>query len=94
MPAGELGGTVQHSINESLNNLVAQVGISTSHETQMYDHQKAIVDQLENYRQSYSGVNLEEEAVDMIKYQTVFNASAKAMKVGEDLLDTILSLKD
>ncbi|NBX92357.1 MAG: flagellar hook-associated protein FlgK [Proteobacteria bacterium] len=94
LPAGELGGTVLHSVNESLNNLVAQVGISTQHETQMFEHQRAIVDQLENYRQSYSGVSLEEEAVDMIKYQTVFNASAKAMKVGEDLLDTILSLKD
>ncbi|NBV49940.1 flagellar hook-associated protein FlgK [bacterium] len=94
LPAGQLGGEVNLSVNESLNNLVSQVGINTQQETQMFDHQKAIVDQLENYRQSYAGVNLEEEAVDMIKYQTVFNASAKAMKVGEDLLDTILSLKD
>lgn len=94
IPASDLGNTVGLTINESLNNLVAQVGINTQHETQMFDHQRAIVDQLENYRQSYSGVNLEEEALDMIKYQTVFNASAKAMKVGEDLLDTILSLKD
>lgn len=94
IPASELGGTVDLTINESVNNLVSQVGVSTQHETQMFEHQRAIVDQLENYRQSYSGVNLEEEALDMIKYQTVFNASAKAMKVGEDLLDTILSLKD
>lgn len=94
LPAGQLGGEVNLTVNESLNNLVSQVGINTQQETQMFDHQKAIVDQLENYRQSYAGVNLEEEAVDMIKYQTVFNASAKAMKVGEDLLDTILSLKD
>jgi len=94
LPSAEVGGTVNLTLNESVNNLVAQVGTSTQHETQMFSHQKAIVDQLENYRQSYSGVNLEEEALDMIKYQTVFNASAKAMKVGEDLLDTILSLKD
>jgi len=94
IPASDLGGTVDLTINESVNNLVSQVGISTQHETQMFEHQRAIVDQLENYRQSYSGVNLEEEALDMIKYQTVFNASAKAMKVGEELLTTILSLKD
>jgi len=94
LPAGELGGTVSLTVNESVNNLVSQVGISTQHETQMFEHQKAIVDQLENYRQSFSGVNLEEEALDMIKYQTVFNASAKAMKVGESLLETVLSLKD
>ncbi|MFM8269697.1 MAG: flagellar basal body rod C-terminal domain-containing protein, partial [Pseudomonadota bacterium] len=94
LPAGELGGTTTLTVNESVNNLVSQVGISTQHETQMFEHQRAIVDQLENYRQSFAGVNLEEEALDMIKYQTVFNASAKAMKVGESLLETILTLKD
>jgi flagellar hook-associated protein 1 FlgK len=94
LPANELGGSVNFTVNESVNNLVSQVGINTQHETQMFEHQRAIVDQLENYRQSFSGVNLEEEALDMIKYQTVFNASAKAMKVGESLLETILTLKD
>lgn len=90
----ELGDISNLTVNESVNNLVAQVGISTQHENQLFEHQRAIVDQLENYRESFSGVNLEEEALDMIKYQTVFNASAKAMKVGEDMIETILSLKD
>jgi flagellar hook-associated protein 1 FlgK len=89
-----LGGVKNLSLNESVNNLVAQVGIATQHETQMFEHQRAIVNQLENYRESFSGVNIEEEALDMIKYQTVFNASAKAMKVGESLIETILTLKD
>jgi flagellar hook-associated protein 1 FlgK len=90
----ELGDISNLTMNESVNNLVAQVGISTQHENQLFEHQRAIVGQLENYRESFSGVNLEEEALDMIKYQTVFNASAKAMKVGESLIETILSIKD
>jgi len=89
-----LGGVKNLTLNESVNNLVAQVGISTQHETQMFEHQRSIVNQLENYRESFSGVSIEEEALDMIKYQTVFNASAKAMKVGESLIETILTLKD
>ncbi|MBM4316728.1 MAG: flagellar hook-associated protein FlgK [Deltaproteobacteria bacterium] len=89
-----LGTQEQHTINESLNALVARVGVETQREGNLFNHQKDVVQQLENYRQSVEGVNLEEEAVNMIQFQTVFNASAKAMKVGEELFDTILSLKN
>lgn len=85
----------QHStINESINSLMGNIGTQTAREDSFFQHQQAVMDQLNNYRESLSGVNLEEEAVNMIQYQTVFNASAKAMKVGEELFDTILKLKD
>ena len=83
-----------HTINESLNALVGKIGVETQRDQSFFNHQQSVVDQLENYRQSISGVSLEEEAVNMIQYQTVFNASAKAMKVGSELFETILSLKD
>lgn len=83
-----------HTINESLNALVGKIGVETQRDRSFYDHQQSVVEQLENYRQSIAGVSLEEEAVNMIQYQTVFNASAKAMKVGTELFETILSLKD
>jgi flagellar hook-associated protein 1 FlgK len=83
-----------HTINESLNALVGKIGVETQRDDSFFQHQQAVVDQLNNYQQSISGVSLEEEAVNMIQYQTVFNASAKAMKVGEELFNTILSLKD
>ena len=94
LATNHLGTQEQHTINESLNALVARIGVETQREGNLLNHQKDVVQQLENYRQSVEGVNLEEEAVNMIQYQTVFNASAKAMKVGEELFNTILSLKD
>jgi flagellar hook-associated protein 1 FlgK len=94
LATNHLGTQEQHTINESLNALVARIGVETQREGNLLSHQRDVVQQLENYRQSVEGVNLEEEAVNMIQFQTVFNASAKAMKVGEDLFNTILSLKD
>lgn len=88
-----LGAEESHTVNESLNSLVGNVGVHAQRESSFYSQQRAVVDQLNNYREGISGVSLEEEAVNMIQYQTVFNASAKAMKVGEELFDTILSLK-
>lgn len=88
-----LGSAEHHTLNESLNSIVGNVGVHAQREGSLFQHQQAVVDQLNQYRESISGVSLEEEAVNMIQYQTVFNASAKAMKVGEELFDTIMSIK-
>ena len=54
--------------------------MKTKGEEQMARHQEDIVHQLENYRETISGVSLEEEAVNMMQFQAVFNATAKALK--------------
>jgi flagellar hook-associated protein 1 len=87
-------GSVNHyTLGESLNALVGKVGTEAAREQQLFDHHESIVGQLENYRQSISGVSLEEEAANMMQQQAVFNAAAKTMKMGDELLQTILSLK-
>lgn len=87
-------GELRFTINESLNSLIGDIATQTANEDQLARHQDAIVGQLDNYRDAISGVSLEEEAIHMIQYQAVFNAAAKTMKVGDELLQTILSLKD
>jgi flagellar hook-associated protein 1 FlgK len=87
------GAEARYTLGESLNALVGNIGTQAAHESQLFDHQDSIVGQLENYRASISGVSLEEEAANMMQQQAVFNASAKAMKVGDELLQTILSIK-
>lgn len=93
-PASENAGPNRQTLNESLNSMVGRVAVQVEHEDHMFKHQEAILNQLENYRQSVSGVNLDEEAISMMQYQSAFNASAKAMKVGDELLQTILRIKD
>ena len=83
----------RQTLNEALNGLVGAIAIQAEHEEQIFRHQDAILSQLQNYEKSVSGVNLDEEAIGLIQYQSAFNASAKALKVGDELLQTILSLK-
>jgi len=78
---------------ESLSVLAGRIGVIARDDYGARSHQEALVQQLENYRESLSGVSLEEESVDLLRYQAVFNASAKAMRVGDELLQTILSIK-
>lgn len=86
-------GDSRYTLGESLNALVGHIGTQSTHENQLLSHQESIISQLTHYRESISGVSLEEEAANMLQQQAVFNASAKAMKVGDELLQTILSIK-
>jgi flagellar hook-associated protein 1 len=54
--------------------------------------QVALLNQSESARDSLSGVNLDEEAANLIRYQQAYQASAKALEIGGRLLDIILAI--
>lgn len=92
---GEEGGRgPQLTIQEAVNGWASEIGHQTQEANNFLSHQKSILEQLNNYRESVSGVSMEEEAINLMQYQAMFNASAKAMKVGDELLQTILSIKN
>lgn len=72
--------------------LVSEVGSTTSQMTVNSKAQAALLTQTESARASVSGVNLDEEAANLIRYQQAYQASAKALEVASKLFDTLLSL--
>lgn len=52
----------------------------------------ALTSQAEDALQSLSGVNLDEEAVNLIRYQQAYQAAAKAISVANSLFDEILAI--
>lgn len=57
------------------------------------DAQQALVDQGVAAREAQSGVNLDEEASNLLKYQQAYQASAKMISIASDLFNTILSIR-
>jgi flagellar hook-associated protein 1 FlgK len=53
--------------------------------------QTAQSQQLENQRQQLSGVNIDEEAVNMIEFQHSFQASARFISVIDELLNSLMA---
>jgi len=51
-----------------------------------------LLDQARNAQQSVSGVNLDEEASNLLRYQQAYQAAGKVMQVASTLFDTLLSL--
>ena len=53
--------------------------------------QNAIMDDLHNLRDSISGVNIDEELAEIMKFQHGYNAAAKFITVWDSLIDTVIN---
>jgi flagellar hook-associated protein 1 FlgK len=51
-----------------------------------------VLTQLQNQRDSFSGVNMDEEATDIIRYQKAYEASARFVQTLNTLSDAILNM--
>lgn len=72
--------------------LVAANGIRTKETQVTADAQQSMLEQAQSGREALSGVNLDEEAANLIRYQQAYQASSKLLEVGKSLFDTILSI--
>lgn len=55
--------------------------------------QQTLTDQIREIQQSESGVNLDEEAANLIRYQQFYQANARVIDVGSTIIDTLLGLR-
>ena len=83
------GGT--SSILDFYGQLVAEVGASTSAAQIDRDAAQSLLAQTTSRRDSVSGVNLDEEAAKLLKFEQGYNASARVIAVARELFDTLLA---
>lgn len=81
------------SIDEYYNGMVAELGLRAQKANRQTEVQEGVVKQLENLRESISGVNLDEEVASMIEWQKQFDASARVIRTADEMLDTVLNIK-
>ena len=74
----------------SYGQLVSGVGTRTRDAQIGQEASQSILRQTESQRESVSGVNLDEEASDLMRFQQAYQASARIIKVSSELFDSIL----
>ncbi|WP_373230869.1 flagellar hook-associated protein FlgK [Cohnella sp.] len=79
------------TVNDFFRSLVGQLGIQSQEAQRQADNSKIVIDQVESRRQSVSGVSLDEEMTNMIKYQHAYNAAARFMTTIDECLDKIIN---
>lgn len=72
--------------------LVSQVGTKTNELQVTSQAQTNMVTQTTQAQQAVSGVNLDEEAANLIRYQQAYQAASKAIQIASTLFDSVLSI--
>jgi flagellar hook-associated protein 1 FlgK len=73
--------------------IVGKLGVEIKATNDNLETQKDLVGQLDTMREQVSGVSLDEEAMNMLKFQKAFDANAKMIQVSDQMMDTVLNLK-
>jgi len=71
--------------------LMGNLGILSQEASQNYTNNNLLLSQLENHRQSVSGVSLDEEMTNMINYQHSFEAAARIISTVDEMMNTIIN---
>ncbi len=85
--------TTEQSISGYYSSLVALVGADTSNASFNANYHGALSADLEAKTQAVSGVNLDEEMASLIKFQHSYTAAAKLITTADEMLQTVLGLK-
>ena len=71
--------------------LISTMGVDGQQYSVYMGIQEGIMKQIENRRQSVSGVSLNEEMVNLVKYQQVYAAAAKMIETYAEVLDILIN---
>lgn len=82
------GGTI--TLNGALGGLTTQVGAAARAAEYSLDAQQVITDQAQAARDGISGVNLDEEAANMLRLQQAYQAASQLISTADTMFQTIL----
>jgi flagellar hook-associated protein 1 FlgK len=83
-----VGGSA--SFSDAYAQIVSGVGALTRAANLSSSAQQTLLNQAKGARESLAGVNLDEEAANLIKFQQAYQASAQSISVARSLFDTLL----
>jgi flagellar hook-associated protein 1 FlgK len=81
-----------HTLENFWADVVGEVGFATAGAEQTLASQGQLLQHLEAERESISGVNIDEEMMDMVRYQQSFEAAARFLSTVQELTQTLINI--
>lgn len=81
----------ERTLDDYFADSVTNVGLKGEQAENNLKSHMAIMDDLRTMRDSISGVNIDEELSDIIKFQHGYNAAAKFLTIWDSLIDTVIN---
>ena len=85
-------GTATATLQSVYAQMVTQVGNKTREVQVNEKAQETLLTQATDARDGLSGVNLDEEAANLMRYQMAYQSAAKVMSVAQTLFDEVLAI--
>ncbi|WP_041523350.1 flagellar hook-associated protein FlgK [Gilvimarinus agarilyticus] len=79
------------SLSDAYGQMVEQVGAKANLARMNTDAARGVLEQTQSLRDSISGVNLDEEAAKLIKFEQAYNANSQVISIARDIFDTLLN---
>jgi flagellar hook-associated protein 1 FlgK len=83
----------QANFTNYMSSIVGSMGVEARAARDSLETQVSALNQLDTMREEAAGVSLDEEAMNMLKFQKAFDANAKLIQVADSMMETVLSLK-
>ena len=83
-------GSGTFTFDEFYSSLVSTLGIQSAASQATFAQQEGILLQLDTRRESIAGVSIDEEMINMIKFQQAYNAAARLIAMVDELLDNMI----
>jgi flagellar hook-associated protein 1 FlgK len=87
--ADEIGG---QSFTEYFGSIAGSVGSQLSNATSNKTTQQDLLTQAQSLRQESSGIDLNEEATNVLEFQRAYQAASKLMSVIDQMVQTVINL--
>ena len=71
--------------------MLSQIGTEASHAKSLYQTEATVSEQIDNQRQAVSGVNLDEELMDIVILNRAFGAMSRYVTALDEMLNTIIN---
>jgi flagellar hook-associated protein 1 FlgK len=55
-------------------------------------HQELLLTEVENQREAVAGVSLDEEQIDLLRFQQAYNAAANLIRMADEMADIVVNL--
>ncbi|HOL55758.1 MAG TPA: flagellar basal body rod C-terminal domain-containing protein, partial [bacterium] len=78
------------TISDYWNNQTDSLGIVSQRANWLLENQSALVDAIEKERESVSGVSIDEEVINMIRYQNAFSAASRVLTTMDEMLSILI----
>jgi flagellar hook-associated protein 1 FlgK len=92
LQSGKMLGGGTETFQSAYSKLVGKVGVATREARVNAGAQETLLGRAIEAQQALSGVNLDEEAANLIKFQQAYQAAAQVIRIADDIFQTLLSV--